>query len=188
MSLARREPRENYMAALAFPRPTKQEKKNRRKEKAPPPRIAANVQHAGYLAWVHSLPCVITGLQEGVWFPARKEYVHVEANHVGPGGTSMKHGSDFDTIPMTRWIHRDWTDGTGHFKEWAKEARAAASALWLEVTHREWFALTDEARAEWQERAVSEREAMREAAADRRKKIKRGTIAGPPLSRSGGQP
>ena len=91
-------------------------------------------------------------------------------------------------MPKAHWIHRDWTDGTGHFKDWDKAARSDASVLWLEATHRKWFALTDEERAGWQERAIAEREAMREAAADRRKKIKRGTIAGPPLpgARTGG--
>lgn len=181
MSFARREPRPNLTEGFAFAKPSPREKKSRRKEKAPPPRIAANVQHAGYLAWIHSEPCVVTGLVAGNWNPARKEYVVIDASHVGVGGTALKHGGDFATVPKEHRTHMDWTDGTGQFKEWTKEARAEASALWLEATHRRWFALTDEERAGWQERAIAEREAMREAAADRRKKIKRGTIAGPPL-------
>ncbi len=187
MSFARKEPRENYMADLAFPRPTKADKKSRRKEPEPAKRIAANIEHAGYLAFVHSLPCVVTGLLDGVWHHGRKEYVRVEANHLktfgDAGGQALK-SSDFNTVPMAHWIHADWTDGTGDFKEWTREARRDASILWLEATHRRWFALTDAQRAGWQERAIADREAMRDAAADRRKKIKRGTIAGPPLPRS----
>lgn len=183
MSLPRREPRPNNTAGFAFAKPDRREKKSRRKEIAPPPRIAANVHHAGYLAWIHQGPCVVTGLVAGSWNPARKEYVRIDASHVGVGGASLKHGGDFCTVPKEHRTHMDWTEGTGQFKEWTKEARAEAAVLWLEATHRRWFALTDEERAEWQERAIAEREAMREAAAERRKKIKRGTIAGPSLGR-----
>jgi hypothetical protein len=49
----------------------------------------ANVDHAEYLAWVHTQPCAACGTHQ-----------NIQAAHVGQGGMGMKHGTDAEVIPL----------------------------------------------------------------------------------------
>lgn len=72
------------------------------------------------LDWVRTQQCAL-----GVTlFSARQHCAgRTEACHEGrKPGMAMK-CSDAETIPLCQAHHRQWTDHTGHFAGWSKEAR-----------------------------------------------------------------
>lgn len=49
----------------------------------------ANEPHREYIAWLHEQACAACGTRQ-----------NIQAAHVGQGGTSLKHGSDAEAIPL----------------------------------------------------------------------------------------
>ncbi len=182
MSFARKEPRVNHTAGLAFPRPTrpaKEPKRLRPRPAAPGERpkfstlsrsgpikhrsrrhIARNVQHAGYLAFIHGERCCETGRYGTDANP-------IEANHAHVMGIGLK-ASDYDTFPLLRSVHREWTEHRGRFEFFDRDQRRAYEDLHLTATHNRWLALPEDEREAYQVAALAEREAMRAAAKERR--------------------
>lgn len=177
----------------AFPKPVKREKapkplrsrkpiaRKTRLKRGGPIRhrqrrhIARNVQHAGYLKWLHEQRCCETGRYGS-------EYDRIDANHVNHvlGGVALK-APDFYAFPLLHSVHMQFTRGEGWFEGWTKVQRRAYAELHLEATHNRWLALPEDVREQYQVAAIAEREAMRAAAKERRaapKRLKRCTKPG----------
>jgi hypothetical protein len=162
MSLSRRGLRINPTADFAHPKPTRTEKHPRGLKRSGPierrrrRHIARNVQHAGYLKWLHEQRCCETG-RYGT------KYDRIDANHVNHelGGVGLK-APDYYSFPLLHSLHMQWTRHEGFCDGWTKVQRREYAEFHLGATHNRWLALPEDVRDGYQAAALAEREAMRD--------------------------
>ena len=134
---------------VAKPKKPRQPLRRSWMRKKPARRLKREGANGGYVAWLHSLPClalVLGGFKAGC--EGRIEQSH-ERNMTGMG----RKEPDLRSVPMCTRFHRHWEQHAGYFKDWPKEQRRAWMAAWVAEYNAAWFSLTPEQRTEWDARA-----------------------------------
>lgn len=98
--------------------------------KPKPPRrlLKETEEEREYKAWLHTLPCVVTGYEGD----------QIQAAHMGEGGLGQKKGTWFEAVPMRFDVHADWDQRKGQFEGWDDDHRAAQSDAWTAETKYKW--------------------------------------------------
>ena len=127
---------------IAFPKPAARPKAPRkplrrtRIKRKPARRLKREGANPGYVAWLHSLPCLallLGGFEAGC--EGRIEQSH-ERNMTGMG----RKEPDLRSVPMCTRFHRHWEQHTGRFKGWSKEQRREFMVKWIAFYNAKFYA------------------------------------------------
>jgi len=145
-------------SGLMFPKPIPRERKRPGWKKKPARRLSRPGSDPGRLEFARSLPCV------GIAFIPHHICVGAtEASHLRHHtGLGLK-AKDRDAVPKCSLLHLAWERHVGPFKDWSNEQRHAWMIDRIHETNRQWDALTDAQRDDWQGLAELDRRRRAEA-------------------------